>query len=55
MPAAEQVDSEPFSEEDVQMVMQQTGVTHSRASECLRDSGGDLMDAIMAAGLDSID
>jgi NACalpha-BTF3-like transcription factor/uncharacterized membrane protein YciS (DUF1049 family) len=38
-----------FSEDDVAMVVEQTGVMRERAMECLQASNGDLMDAILEA------
>ncbi len=38
---------EPFTEEDVQLVMQQTGCTEEEAIEALRESGGEPAEAII--------
>jgi NACalpha-BTF3-like transcription factor len=38
-----------IAEDDVQMVIEQTGVSHERATECLLATKGDLMDAILEA------
>jgi hypothetical protein len=37
----------PFQEEDVKMVIQQTGASHDQATSSLRDAGGDLVDAML--------
>ena len=37
----------PFEEEDVKMVIQQTGASHDQATSSLRDAGGDLVDAML--------
>ncbi len=38
---------EPFTEEDVQLVMQQTGCSEEEAIEALRESGGEPAEAII--------
>ncbi len=46
-PAREEQTGEPFTEEDVSLVAQQTGVTPEEARAALRETNGDLAEAIM--------
>ncbi|MEU3315765.1 ubiquitin-like domain-containing protein [Streptomyces sp. NPDC006662] len=46
----EPVDETGIDPKDIELVMAQTGASRAKAVRALKESGGDLINAIMAAG-----